>query len=672
MNQDKKYCIFLCSHDKTVTHIIEQQEGCQHIELGLAISAHLEAVDENNSWDAFFTSCLTPGSKGLSHARFSRKGHKDERYHVYGLFVDNYFTLCLSPDGDALPLSFIDLLVNKSKLMEKSRSDSIFNEIMELNNELHNTKRQLSRKNMELEKERKRYKEVSELSSDVSYAYRLHDGIFQVEWITDSFERITGRSKSDARTLDKLDEIVHPEEKERAKNRTAKLLKGQQTEMDIRIINPSENKIHWVRELRKAEKNESGAITRIIGSMKDITRQKETEKAEEEMKIALRANEVKQQFLANMSHEMRTPMNGIIGVLDILRREQKSQEEIKALLNIMQSSAESLMTLLNDILDISLLDNEMMQLTPSRFELRAFINQMKDLYTLPAREKGLEIRVDIQGNAPKSIYADKNRLHQVVSNLLSNAIKYTGEGQITLRARLVDKEGGKHCCRIEVEDTGPGIAPEDQEEIFEYFTRLPGSEALQIEGAGLGLAISRQIATLMKGQLNVESTPGKGSIFYIDTELPKEQRNAEETKKKTRETKPGEKAQLNLNILYAEDKKTNQIVMSMMVEQLGCRCETANNGKEAVEMALKNDYDVILMDIRMPLMDGMEACHLIRQSTKKAPPIISVTANAFEHDKRTYLMSGFSGHLSKPVKSEELLGELLKHRPQTDKKGAVS
>lgn len=396
-------------------------------------------------------------------------------------------------------------------------------------------------------------------------------------------------------------------------------------------------------------------VTEIHGITRDVTTRKVNEKLQREVELSRKSVKMKQQFLANMSHEIRTPMTGIVGMIDFLYDtdlDSKQKDYIKTIKN----SAESLLNILNDILVLSKIEAGKLDIIPEVFQFRQTIKELYALFESLVRQKELDFEVHVSDYIPEYIKADKNRLNQVISNLLSNAVKFTDEGKITINFQLV-KEAGKNIrIRVEVIDTGIGINEEMQANLFETFTQVDSSYSRNYQGVGLGLTICKQIIQLMDGEIGVDSYPGRGSKFWFEFEAEK----AEQNDIRGYNEPALDEVKFNIHVLLVEDKLVNQKVVKLMLQNFGCKVTVAKNGEEAVELFHENEFDLVLMDIQMPKMDGITAQKAIREKYRNVPPIIGLSANALDGDSEHYISQGMDDYIAKPVTKEMLFEKFRK------------
>jgi signal transduction histidine kinase/ActR/RegA family two-component response regulator len=358
---------------------------------------------------------------------------------------------------------------------------------------------------------------------------------------------------------------------------------------------------------------------------------------------------LKSQFLANMSHEIRTPMNGVMGMISLVL-ERCADGEGREQLTVAQTAARSLVTLLDEILDLSKIEAGKMTLETVDFDLSSMVDDALQMFQIPVRKKSLTLRFDCHAGCPKWVRGDPARLRQVLINLVGNAVKFTARGGVRLEICPVDE--GR--LWFSVEDTGIGIAPGKREAIFDAFTQADGSHTRRFGGSGLGLTITRRLVELMGGGLQVESEPGKGSRFFFELPLPAA---PEPPPPETNPTAPPLPA---LRVLVAEDNAINQKVIGSMLRRQGWTVMTADTGRSACEAFERETVDLILMDIQMPEMDGLEAARWIRQKERERGSqnpiaVVALTAHASRAQHDQCLAAGMDGVATKPVSLPALL-----------------
>ncbi len=394
----------------------------------------------------------------------------------------------------------------------------------------------------------------------------------------------------------------------------------------------------------------------MLVSAKDITKQKELEEnLIKESNKAKEATKAKSEFLANMSHEIRTPMNGIIGMTHLSLQTSLTDKQRNYIQKI-DNSAKSLLGIINDILDFSKIEAGKLDIENIDFDIFKLVEQVVNLIELKADEKNLKIIVKYDSTLGKEFYGDNLRISQILINLLGNAVKFTHNGEVGIFIEKVKKNR----VRFTVHDTGIGLSTEEIGKLFQSFSQADGSTTRKYGGTGLGLTISKQLVELMGGKIWVVSELGVGSDFIFEIDL--EERKPKQTFHNHFEQKSIENDITILqgsNILLVEDNQINQEIIIGLLEGSGINLDTASNGKEAVELFKRNKYELILMDIQMPIMDGYEATKIIREINKKIP-IIALTANAMKEDKIKTKEVGMNEHLNKPIEVDKLYSTLLK------------
>ncbi len=390
---------------------------------------------------------------------------------------------------------------------------------------------------------------------------------------------------------------------------------------------------------------------------------------EKEKQMAIAASESKAQFLANMSHEIRTPINVVIGMNEMILRENQDKV-IEEYANNIKSASKMLLGLINDVLDFSKIEAGKLQIIENEYELATILNDVILGMDVRAKQKKLEVKLDIDETMPSVLKGDEIRIKQILNNLLSNAVKYTEKGSVTFSAKGV-YEGDEFCLLFLVKDTGIGIGKEDMEKLFDSFQRLELSKNRYIQGTGLGLNITKQLVSLMNGTLEVQSEYGVGSCFTVRIPQKVVDGNAMGTPRPQHE----ERKDRNLTtfhleapdarILVVDDNKMNLMVTAGLMKHTGIMLDTANGGMECLQMTKQKKYDLILMDHMMPEPDGVQTLHLIRgdkDNQNRETEVIVLTANAIEGMREQYLAEGFADYLTKPIeagKLEEMIARYL-------------
>lgn len=396
-----------------------------------------------------------------------------------------------------------------------------------------------------------------------------------------------------------------------------------------------------------------------LNRLRNLQIRQQIELAQKEKEVAQKTAQLKQQFMANMSHEIRTPMNAIVGMSRLLLSKEPREDQLRYL-NAIQQSADNLLVIINDILDLSKIEAGKIEIEHTDFSIKEVIDSVKDMLLFKAEEKGLELKVNMdEEHIPYRLIGDPTRINQVLINLAGNAVKFTEKGYVAISVNLQKHKEDKYWIKFDITDTGIGIAPDYVDKIFESFTQAGTDVARKFGGTGLGLTISKQLVTLMDGEITVTSKLGKGTTFSVL--LPFDISENQEPEEAQTVIDDATKEKLNtLHLLLVEDNEFNRMVAEDTLKEIlpDLKVDIAVNGKEAVDKVELNNYDIVLMDIQMPVMDGVTATKNIRQqlpSPKNDTKIIAMTANVLQEDVQKYFDIGMNAYVSKPFQTDELL-----------------
>jgi PAS domain S-box-containing protein len=480
--------------------------------------------------------------------------------------------------------------------------------------------------------------------------------------------------------LNSWDRLIHPDDKPWAMETLNAHLADSSVpyQFDYRLLTKS-GEWKWIANYGKVvTRDENGAPLRMTGTHRDVSDKKLAEiQLQQAVLSAEAANRTKSQFLANMSHELRTPLNGILGYAQILAADKNCTPQQKKGVSIIHQCGTHLLTLINDILDLSKIEAEKIELYREEFHFPSFLTSLSEIFQLKATEKSLTFIYLPRSELPTGIYADQKRLRQVLMNLLSNAVKFTDDGSVTFKVEVIgngelgmgtERQTTHNQIRFQVEDTGIGISPEQLEKIFLPFEQV-GDKSRHAEGTGLGLAITQKILALMGSNIFVESSPGVGSRFWFDLNVPVVSTSMQSILIKTTDTIIGYKPRKTeaalreddkqWKILIVDDRWENCAVLISILEPIGFEVEQAANGQEGLEKALEFKPDLILADLVMPVMDGYQMARQLRQYLEfQTTIIIAISANAFNVDRQNSLDAGCNDFLPKPIQAEDLLDKI--------------
>lgn len=504
------------------------------------------------------------------------------------------------------------------------------------------------------------------------------DGVFDWNiktdeiYYSDQFKAMLGYAPDEFEgTLKASTDIVHPEEVDEVMEYVQLYLDGQLSEYSNTFrMQHKTGRWLWVTVRAKAVLDKNGQPVRLVGALTDVSAAKEYENKLQEAKLkAEEANRAKSDFLAHMSHEIRTPLTTISGASEILAQNTDAfSKKQRDLVKVLSSSSVTLKDIISDVLDFSKIENGELELEETAFELQDAFEHIVSIMSVKTREKKLDFKFDFKGVKALTFYGDPVRLRQVLINLIGNAVKFTEKGHVHVTARK-DQKDGIDVLAIEIKDSGIGIDESNLEVVFERFKQADSSVSRKFGGTGLGLPISRKLVSLMGGDIQVKSELGKGSTFTVllpfrVAEGSKDERGRD----KLRTNKINDRLKSVINdqekLLLVEDYEGNVVVIGYILDEMGIEFEVARTGLEAINMWKENHYDLILMDIQMPEMDGFTATKQIRkienEQNLKNTPIIGMTAHALVGDKDKCIESGMDAYLPKPIVEMDLKKTILK------------
>ncbi len=477
-------------------------------------------------------------------------------------------------------------------------------------------------------------------------------------WEDQMYKLLGIQEKSNINPVEAFRKVAFPEDADRVLGNIDKIEDiGGHYEDRFRIRDENNN-VKFIKIVASEFKNGKPNPVRVIGACWDITKEVEHGELKNKVEIADKVTRIKQQFVANMSHEIRSPLTGILGMSGLLLK-TKLDDKQKEYAEIILSSSKSLLNIVNDILDLSKIEAGKMELKPVVFNIKESGAKIYKLFYALVQQKKLQLRINFDENLPENIYADEHRLSQVITNLVSNAVKFTEKGTVKLSYILENEEDYLYKIKVIVEDTGIGISKENQEKLFNIFSQADVSDTRIYEGTGLGLAICKRMVELMGGEIGLESDLGKGSKFWFTFNAKRV--SDEQNQVESEILDEVIKAPKPFSLLLVEDKKTNQLVISLMLKEAGCKTDIASNGQEALKKFVPGKYDFILMDIQMPVMDGVTAVKELRKryGSSALPTIIGLSAKAMAGDAEYYLSQGMDDYLTKPVSTAKLVEKFI-------------
>ncbi len=493
----------------------------------------------------------------------------------------------------------------------------------------------------------------------------LHDEERTMLYISDGVQRLTGYAGSDfiAGAERSLPDCIHPEDREpTAASIRESVARDNRYVYTYRILHPQRGE-RWVLDKGRGQRNEQDPddVLWLDGLLLDVTEEVRVRQALQEAREAAdKANRAKSEFLARMSHEIRTPMNAVLGMCHLTLQTELTPRQRDYQVKL-ERAAKALLSIINDILDFSKVEAGKMELESVPFLLQEVLDSLGDIVELPLLQKGLEFAIRTDPQVPRALQGDPLRLGQVLINLANNALKFTEHGFVHVEVGLESPPTEQGVVlRFTVRDSGIGLSPEQQERLFQSFTQANGSISRKYGGTGLGLAICKRLVGLMQGEIGVQSELGQGAAFSFTARfgIPAE----EPLPRAADELAPGLAGIRGARVLVAEDNEFNQQIVRELLEQRGLVVTTAANGREALELADREPWDLVFMDIEMPELDGLEATRRLR-AKGFAPPIVAMTAHALAEAREQCLQAGMNEHLSKPIDPQRLEAALVRWIP---------
>jgi PAS domain S-box-containing protein len=491
------------------------------------------------------------------------------------------------------------------------------------------------------------------------------DGYFEIDFATmeatvnPALAKIIGAEGANA-PLEMFHQFVHPEDRDLVFSTIDTVREGSIDgwKQELRVRRASGE---WVWMQLRAQMIRANAVhgRKLIGTVVDLTAWKNIEDQLRAAKeVAEASSSTKSQFLANMSHEIRTPLNGVLGMAQALDADDLTAAQ-KEKVAVILDSGKSLMALLNDVLDLTKIEAGKLEISAVPGDFLHTMKRTRQLFQATAEEKGLDLLVRYDSNFPQRLVYDPTRVRQCVSNLVSNAIKFTPQGRVEVAIGAKPLGDGEHMISVEVIDTGIGIDAETQSRLFSVFTQADGATTRKFGGSGLGLAISRQLARMMGGDITVTSTHGKGSSFVLTFRARGAAAAPAPTQSPAQPTVAAPRSLRGLRVLLTDDNAINRQVIKLFLAPQGCDIVEATNGKEALDLLAQHEFDIVLLDIHMPVMDGKETIQRLRAERRwKDLPVIALTADAMSGDREKYLALGMSDYVSKPVDQRELIAKM--------------
>lgn len=471
----------------------------------------------------------------------------------------------------------------------------------------------------------------------------------------ESFCEMSGFSCEELLGKDGGDILLDDFERERMKVRNASRIEGEEDVYELRVFNKEKETRYWLVSAAPLL-GDDGNIHGSIGIHWDITHLKEMEfELKDSKRKAEESSKAKAMFLANMSHEIRTPLNGIVGMAEQLAQSQLDADQ-RYFTDIMRSASSTLLSIINDVLDISKIESGKFSIETISFNLNETIKQTLSIFAEKAKQTGISLDIDLMDDRGVRHLGDPHRLSQVLFNIVGNAIKFTQAGYVRVTSNLARGENDICFVSFSIEDTGVGMDMAYLAKVFEAFSQEDSSITRKFGGSGLGLSIARSIVQIMGGTIQIESEKGKGT--RVDINIPMRISN-EKTKQEIVEMTDLQKSLKGLRVLAVEDNELNRMVLQVILKKCEVTVSIAHNGQEAIDLIQEKEFDIVLMDVQMPIIDGLEATKYIRDELKLTTPIIGLSANAMREEVDICKQAGMNDYLVKPY-SERALVEVMK------------
>jgi len=601
-----------------------------------------------NTFDCIFLDYLLPGDNGLPFLK---------RMRDQGVKVP--IVIITSQGNETIAVELMKAGASDYIVKNEIDSNSIFQVLLNIM-KMNNIMKEREKAEHALRISESRLAEAQRIAKFGNWEFDISQQ--DVYCSAEIFNILELHDKKSSITIKDVFYVIYPEDRNLIDSSWRNALQGKSFNFDFRVATKSG--VKFVNTQGYTQRGSRGYPEKIIGTLQDITDRKNSEQeVSRARELAENSMKVRQIFLANMSHEIRTPMNAILGFTRLLYETNPTQEQ-KGFIDAIHFSGENLLVIINDILDLSKMQSGKMTIEKCEFNLHELTAGIITVLSPKAREKGLKLTSKIEQQIPCLIKGDPVRLNQVLTNLISNAIKFTEHGMVSLEISSNASQNETIILEFRVTDTGIGIPIDKQAAIFEDFVQASADTTRKYGGTGLGLAITKNLVELQEGKIFVESPPGSGSSFIV--RLPFEKGSIQGAPVLPVQEQQGHSLERlrDSSILVVEDNTVNQLLVKKVLEKTGCRIEIASNGLEAISRVKTGKFDVILMDIQMPEMDGYETTQFIR-TKMPAPfcdlPIIAMTAHAFGSDVMRCISEGMNDYISKPFKAEDLYQKIIKH-----------